>query len=94
VALGITEEELVDRLRDGQTLAEIAEAEGKTLAQVRSAVRAEAVERLDEAVQDGRITKAQRDEMVEHLDEHLERLGEGPFFGRGGHHGPPPGPRP
>lgn len=77
-ALGITEQQLFDQLRDGKRLAEIAKANGKTLAGVRAAVKAAVTKDLDQAVEDGRLTKAQRDEVLAHLDEHLAHLGEAP----------------
>ena len=83
-ALGITEERLFDRLRAGESLGEIAEAEGKSLAEVKSAVKAAATKRLDADLQAGRITRAQHAAMVEHLAEHVDRLGERPVFPR--HH--------
>lgn len=90
-ALGLTEAKLHDQLEDGKTLAQIAKAQGKDLDDVKAAVKKAATARLDEAVKDGDITKAQRDDMLEHLDEHLENLGERPFGGRG--HGPGMPPR-
>jgi hypothetical protein len=75
-ALGITERQLFSRLRNGRTIAEIAKAEGKSLDDVKAAVKSTVTQRLDDAVKDGDITDAQRDDMLEHLDEHLERLGE------------------
>jgi hypothetical protein len=99
-ALGITERRLFRRLRDGDSLAEIARAQGKSRDDVRAAVRRRASTRLDRAVASGRITRGQADEMLEHLDEHLERLGDGRHpgpphrgHGRGPGHGfgPPPG---
>jgi hypothetical protein len=75
-ALGIGEQRLFEQLRAGTSLAAIAKANGKTLADVRAAVKASVTERLDDAVADGDLTKAQRDEMLEHLDEHLAHLGE------------------
>lgn len=82
-ALGLSEAQLRERLEDGKTLAQVAKAQGKDLDDVKSAVKKAATTRLDQAVKDGDITKSQRDDMLEHLDEHLERLGEGPFGGRG-----------
>jgi hypothetical protein len=97
-ALGISEARLSERLRDGQSIADIAEAEGTSLAAVEDAVRADLRERLDADVKAGRITEAQRDEMLEHVDQMVERLGEGPpaFHRRGGPHpaGPPGFPHP
>jgi hypothetical protein len=94
-ALGMTEAQLHDQLEDGKTLAQIAKAKNKDLDDVKAAVKKAATARLDQAVKDGDITKAQRDDMLEHLDEHLENFGERPFGGRGRGHGPgmPPGDR-
>ena len=92
-ALGISERQLADRLRAGRTLAQIARAEGKSAAEVKQAVRAAERTRLQQAVKDGDLTQEQADEMLEHLDEHLDRLGTL----RGGfdrHGGPPPPPPP
>jgi hypothetical protein len=75
-ALGIPREQLMDRLRDGKTLEEIAKAEGKSVDDVRKAVRAELKERLDKAVADGDLTRKQADEMLSHSSELLEDLGE------------------
>ena len=77
-AVGISRRALFRRLRSGETIAEIAEAEGKSLADVKAAVRAAVAERLEEKVQSGDLTEAQRDEMLEHLDEHIDRLGDMP----------------
>ncbi len=89
-ALGVTRAELREQLRDGRTVAEIAKAQGKSLADVRAALRAAARTRIDKAVADGDLTRRQADRLLEHVDEHLERLGEvggvpGGRFGR--HHG-------
>ncbi len=90
-ALGVTRAELRDELRDGKSVADIAKANGKDLADVRSALRASAKTRLDRAVADGDLTRAQANAALEHLEDHLTRLDE-PFFGRRGHRfGPPPG---
>jgi outer membrane receptor protein involved in Fe transport len=102
-ALGLTPAQLRERFADGQTVAEIAKAQGKDLADVRKAVRDAVVSRLDAAVKAGRLTDAQRDEAVERLDDHLQDLGDfggrpprGPFGGRDGDgpHGGPGGPPP
>ena len=91
-ALGITRAELREQLQDGKTLADIAKAEGKSLDDVKAAVKASVKKRLDAAVKAGRITRAQADDMLDHLAEHVDRLGEGRGFGRGpGKFGPPPG---
>ncbi len=91
-ALGISQEKLHEQLHDGKSVADIAKAQGKSLESVRDALRAAAKTRLDKAVAAGDLTRAQADDMLEHLEEHLSRLDE-PFGRRGpGHHGPPPTP--
>ena len=87
-AIGITEDSLKTQLRDGKTLTEIAKAKGKTLAEVQAAVKKAAVARLDADLKAKKITQAQYDEAVEHLDEHISRLGDGKFGGPRGDGGP------
>jgi hypothetical protein len=74
-ALGISRDELWERLRDGETLEEIAKAEGKSLDDVEAAISKALKENLDEAVEDGKLTREQADEMLEHLTERLDDLG-------------------
>lgn len=89
-ALGINEASLHEQLRAGKSVADIAKAENKSLATVKSAVRAAAKTRADKAVKDGDITQAQADRMLEHFDEAFDRLGER----RGRHRGGQPSPAP
>jgi hypothetical protein len=56
-------------LRDGQTLAEVARAKGKPVEDLVDAVVAATTKKLDDAVADGRLTKAQRDELVAGLEQ-------------------------
>jgi urease gamma subunit len=74
-ALGITRNELADRLRDGKSIEEIAKAEGKSLDEVRDAVRAQLKERFDKAVEEGDLTRKQADELIEHVTGMLDDLG-------------------
>jgi hypothetical protein len=95
-ALGISRRALFSKLREGESVADIARAEGKSLSEVRASVKAAAKRRLDRAVEREDLTRKQADAILEHLDEHLERLGErglpGPRRGMGpGPGGPPPG---
>ena len=83
--LGLTEAELRAELADGKSLADVAEAEGKSVDGLKDVLLADATKKLAEAVADGRLTDAQRDEALERLEERLddlvERTGPGP---RGG----------
>ena len=83
--LGVTETELRTQLEAGKSLADVAEAEGKSVAGLRSALVAAAKEELDEAVDAGRLTDAQRDEALERFEDRVDDLVQREGFGpRGG----------
>jgi hypothetical protein len=71
-ALGLTPEELFAELHAGESLADIAEAKGvdvQTVYDAMSAARGEAMQQaLQQAVEDGRITQEQADQMIERLE--------------------------
>jgi hypothetical protein len=75
--LGLTEAELRERLRDGDTLAEIAREEGKSVDGLVTALVAEKTERLDRAVEGDRLTDEQRDRIVAGLREHVTAMVNG-----------------
>jgi hypothetical protein len=62
--LGIDGEELRTQLRDGATLAEIAQAQGVEVQAVIDELVAEVTERVDNAVENGRIDQAEADEKL------------------------------
>ena len=70
-ALGMTTEELVAAQADGQTVAEIAAAQGVDLADVVAAVVAPRAERLAQSVADGSLTQEQADAMLAAMTEHM-----------------------
>jgi hypothetical protein len=72
--LGLSEDELRTQLQDGKSLSAIAAAEGKSVAGLKTALRAAAKEKLDDAVESGKLTDAQRDEALERFDERLDDL--------------------
>jgi hypothetical protein len=84
-AIGITEEELRTALRDGGTLAEVAEANGVDPQAVIDALVAELQTRLDERVADGDLTQEEADEklasgterITERMTSTLPERGEG-----------------
>ncbi|MGE3621880.1 MAG: hypothetical protein AB7L84_15605 [Acidimicrobiia bacterium] len=95
-ALGISEDDLRTALRDGQSLAEVAEANGVDRQAVVDALVAQAEARLDDAVADGDLTDEQAASRKEDLAERIGSIvdGEGPFGGGGpGHGGGRGGPR-
>jgi hypothetical protein len=92
--LGLTEAELRTKLEAGDTLAEVAKAQGKTAAGLVDALVAAAKTDLDEKVAAGRITAGQRASILGDLESRLDDVVNGEFsFGFRGHgpgFGPPP----
>jgi hypothetical protein len=88
--LELTEAQLHNRIANGRSLAEIAEAEGKsTEGLVDALVEAQEAE-LNEAVDDGRQTESQADAIRENLRERIEFFVDRtmrPWEGRPGPHG-------
>ena len=74
--LGMTETELREALED-QTLAEIAEEQGKTAAGLVQQLVATQTKRIDEAVDDGRITEDQATGLKAGLNERMQGLVNG-----------------
>ena len=89
-AIGVSADELRTALEDGQTLAEVATANGVEPQVVIDALVAEATTRLDEAVADGRIEQADADERLTDLTARITTaVNEGfPARGPAGDHGP------
>lgn len=83
-AIGVSESTLAMQLRNGKTLTAIAKAHGKTLADVKAAVKKAATARLDADLKAGRITQAQRDDEVTELDDEIAHLGDFRDHGRDG----------
>jgi predicted DNA-binding protein (UPF0251 family) len=91
--LGLTEAQLANELQSGKTLAQVAKDHGKSVSGLIDAMVASAKQKLDEAVADGRLTKAQETEMLNGLKDRITNLvnsrglGEphfrGPGFGDG-----------
>ena len=92
--LGVTEAALRESLEGGKTLADVAKEKGKSVDGLVDAIVAAKTKELDAAVTAGRLTKAQRDEIVAGLGAWTTDLvnGERPAFpgrrGGRGHHGP------
>ncbi len=84
--LGLTEAELRTQLEAGKSLADVAGAEGKSVAGLKAALVDAVEQKLGEAVDAGRLTDAQRDQALgrfqERLDDFVAREGIGPR-GRG-----------
>jgi ribosomal protein S13 len=93
--LGISHHKLQSQLMSGKSMRKIANANGKTLADVKSVATAAIEKQLDEDVKAGRLTEKQADEIRGDLPQILQHLVRGPRFrgdhGPGGPGGPPPG---
>jgi hypothetical protein len=89
-ALDMTPTELFEALHSGQTLAEIAEAQGVDLEDVRESMKEARLEaqreRIEQAVEDGKISQERADWMLEGLE-------NGWLPRRGPRRGRPAGPR-
>jgi hypothetical protein len=83
--LGVTPQQLFRELRSGETLGAIAEAHGKSLADVRDAVKGAVKKHLDEEVSEGHITQEQADRLLAHLTDRLGGIGDFRFRFRGPH---------
>ncbi len=76
--LGLSEEELRSALADGDTLAGVAEEQGKPVDGLVDAMVAAARADLDQAVEDGRLTEEQRDSMLSTLEDRIrDHVNEG-----------------
>ena len=78
--LGMTEAELREAL-ENQTLAEIAEEQGKTAEGLVQQLVATQAKRIDDAVDAGRLTDEQATALNEGLNEHMQRLVDGELRG-------------
>ena len=85
--LGLEGNEIREALRNGSSIAELADAQGIDSADVVDAIVARAEERFDAAVENGRIDDTQSAEMLTRAAERAEDLvnGEIDFGGRRGH---------
>ncbi len=72
--IGIEEDDLRDALRDGTTLAELATQNGVAVQAVIDALVAEGNERIDNALEDGRIDEAEAAERRTELTERITTL--------------------
>ena len=84
--LGLDGSDIREALRNGSSIAELAEAQGIDSAGIVDAIVVRAEERLDTAVENGRIDDAQAAEMLTRAAERAEDLvnGEIEFGGRPG----------
>ena len=90
--LGMTEAKVRTAVGNGQTLAQLAKARGKSVEGLVAAMTKAETAKLNAAVKAGRLTDAQRDSIVAGLKDRITDVVNsvvGPRFGPG-HAGPPP----
>ena len=88
-ALGMTEDELRSALEAGDTtLAEVAEEQGVAVDTLIDALVQASKDRLDQAVEDGRLTQEEADERLADLEQRITELVNSDLPGRGPGHGP------
>jgi hypothetical protein len=75
--LGMTQEELRRALEDGKTLAQVARDRNKSVDGLVDALVAPAEQKLAWAVEEGRLTEAEKTEMLSRLREHLTEVVNG-----------------
>ena len=75
--LGLTEDELHSRLESGKTLAEVAKAQGKSVAGLKDAMVADAKKHLDAAVKAGRLSSAEEQRVLADLEQRIDDLVNG-----------------
>ena len=59
------------QLESGKTLAQVATAQGKTVDGLIAALKADAKQKLDDAVKAGRLTQAQENQILADLDQRI-----------------------
>jgi len=75
--LGLTVPALLQKLSSGQSLAEVAKAQDKSVDGLKKAMVADAEERLDQAVKNGMLTEAQAKEALSEIQARIDDLVNG-----------------
>jgi uncharacterized protein YidB (DUF937 family) len=77
--LGLSESQLESKLQSGKTLAQVAKDEGKSVDGLVAALKADLKQKLDRAVSNGRLRKAQEEQALAAADQRLSDLVNGKF---------------
>ena len=90
-ALGITQDQLMEQLKDGKTLAEVAEAQGMSVEDFQAALLTQVKAQLDALVADGKLTQEQADSVMQNTKDNIDKIvnSEGRMGGCGGPRGGP-----
>jgi hypothetical protein len=91
--LGMTEAALRTQLQNGKTLAQVARDRNKSVDGLVNALVAEKRARIEQAVKDGQLTRAQANQLLARMKEHVTDMVNGRFGPRHEHRFGPHGPR-
>lgn len=72
--LGLEPEELLSELKDGKTMAEVAEEQGVTVDEFTAAMLPQVRQELDALVAEGKLTQEQADAVFERVEENIDRI--------------------
>jgi hypothetical protein len=72
--LGLSEDALRKQLQDGKSLADVAKAQNKDVAGLKAAIKTEVTKRLDQAVNDKKLTAEQKTKILAEIDSRLDDL--------------------
>ncbi len=86
-ALGITPQELLQDLKGGQSIADIAKAKNVDLSTVEAAMLQPVQQRLDQALKNGKITQQQHDTVLQKAQDGIAKLVQRTGLGKGERHG-------
>ena len=94
--LGISVDDLMTQLKDGKSLADVAEAQGVSVETLKTGLLAQVKTELDTLVSDGKITQSQADNIYSRTESNIDTIvtATGPFLGGCPRRGPGPGPMP
>jgi len=70
----MTPREIVQDLKQGQSLAEIGQAKGVSTDTLKSAILTAADEKLDQAVADGKLTQERADKITARLTDNIDKI--------------------
>lgn len=85
-ALNMNQQDLVNELQAGKSIADIAKEHNVDLTQVKQTVLADAKTQLDAAVTAGKLTQAQEDQINQNLSSEFDQIANQAGFGGGRHH--------
>jgi hypothetical protein len=80
--LGLSAPQLLQKLANGQSLADVAKAQDKSVDGLKKAILADAKKGLDQAVKNGFLTEAQAKDALDALQSHLDDIVNHSFPGR------------